>query len=235
MSTSRMTEEHRGKYGTEGVLKKHVDFFDRNHDGVIYPWETWEGFRAVGYNLFLSFWGTFLVHAFMAIPSWDSLWPNTEKLFLPVYVKNIRFCKHGSDSEVYDTDGEYHVLGGLNVLRSMKLQRSGVGKFVHEKFDQLFEKHAKTYAKGDPNVEPFLTLEEVWEMTQANRNVFDFFGWIAEKIEWGFFGLLAADEHGRVTKSQTRKMIDGSLFEEMERERRAGASRSEAAAHAKGE
>lgn len=27
----------------ENVLKKHVEFFDRNNDGVIYPWETFQG------------------------------------------------------------------------------------------------------------------------------------------------------------------------------------------------
>lgn len=38
----------------ENVLQKHVAFFDRNKDGVVYPWETFTGFRAIGANLLLS-------------------------------------------------------------------------------------------------------------------------------------------------------------------------------------
>jgi len=28
----------------ENILQKHAAFFDKNHDGVIYPWETFQGF-----------------------------------------------------------------------------------------------------------------------------------------------------------------------------------------------
>ncbi|MFS7952223.1 putative plant seed peroxygenase [Helianthus anomalus] len=38
----------------QNVLQKHVEFFDRNNDGVIYPWETFQGFRAIGSGILLS-------------------------------------------------------------------------------------------------------------------------------------------------------------------------------------
>ncbi|KAI6677180.1 hypothetical protein NL676_037976 [Syzygium grande] len=38
----------------QSVLQKHVAFFDRNHDGLVYPWETFRGFRSIGAGLPLS-------------------------------------------------------------------------------------------------------------------------------------------------------------------------------------
>ncbi|RKP21007.1 Caleosin-domain-containing protein, partial [Rozella allomycis CSF55] len=121
------------------VLQQHISFFDRNKDGIIYPWETWEGFRVMGFNLLMSLIGTFLIHLTMAIPSWDSIFYFDP--FMGVLVKNIHSCKHGSDSEVYDTEG----------------------RFVPQKFEEIFSK----YAKSDPE---YLTLGELFCFTEGNRN-----------------------------------------------------------------
>lgn len=108
----------------------------------------------------------------------------------PIYVKNIHKAKHGSDSEVYDTEG----------------------RFVPEKFEELFDK----FAKHEKNK---LNLGELYALTSANKNAVDPFGWTAEKLEWGITYLLLKDQGGFVTKEQIRGMYDGSLFETIAKQR----------------
>lgn len=164
----------------KSVLQQHVDFFDRNHDGIIHPWETWTGFRAVGFGWILSFLGAMMIHLTMSFPTWDYWLPPDP--FMPIVVRNIHKCKHGSDSEVYDTEG----------------------RFVPEKFEEIFSK----YAQSSPDS---LTWEEMFEMTAGNSNVNDFFGWSAAKLEWLFLWILSA-ENGRLSKHAVLRQFDGSLF-----------------------
>ncbi|PKA62736.1 putative peroxygenase 7 [Apostasia shenzhenica] len=51
--------------GEMTALQKHVAFFDRNKDGVIYPWETFQGFRAIGAGIGLSVAGAAFINGFL--------------------------------------------------------------------------------------------------------------------------------------------------------------------------
>ncbi|XP_057477953.1 probable peroxygenase 4 [Actinidia eriantha] len=107
----------------ENVLKKHVAFFDRNKDGVIYPWETFQGFRAIGCGIFLSSFASIFINAGLSGKTRPGKFPN---LLFPIEIKNIQKAKHGSDSGVYDTEG----------------------RFVPSKFEEIFSKHARTKANA---------------------------------------------------------------------------------------
>ncbi len=92
--------EHHGK----SVLQQHASFFDRDHDGKIYPWETYMGVRAIGFNWAVCLFAAITFNAsfsYFTSPHWI---PNP---LLPIYVPTIHKGKHGSDSGTYDNEGRY--------------------------------------------------------------------------------------------------------------------------------
>ncbi|KAG2605141.1 probable peroxygenase 4 [Panicum virgatum] len=186
-SSSSMADVYKGELTP---LQRHVAFFDRDKDGVIYPSETYEGFRAIGAGVSLSAFSALFINGLLG----PKTVPENEKapaFKLPIYVKNIHKGKHGSDSGVYDANG----------------------RFVPEKFEEIFKKHAHTRPDA-------LTGKELQELLKANREPKDFKGWLGGFTEWKVLYSLCKDEKGFLHKDTVRAVYDGSLFERLEKERK---------------
>ncbi|GAA0158689.1 oxygenase [Lithospermum erythrorhizon] len=174
--------------GNLTALQKHVSFFDRNKDGIIYVTETFEGLRALGMGIALASSASVFINTALSQKTrpGEGFAAN-----FPIVVKNIQLGKHGSDTDVYDEQG----------------------RFVEPKFEELFQKFARTH----PNA---LTSDELSEMLKAKRDPNDYKGWIAAESEWKILYTLGKDDQGLLQKDTVRAMYDGSLFERIEKDRK---------------
>ncbi|KQK22972.1 probable peroxygenase 5 [Brachypodium distachyon] len=169
------------------ALQKHVSFFDRNKDGIITPSETFEGSVAIGFSVAYAREFASLVHGAngpITSPA-DAPLPH-----LSIYIENMYKGMHGSDTGAFDAKG----------------------RFVPQKFEEIFIKHAKTRRDG-------LTHSEVEEMILANRDPLDPESWEGPEIEWGGIYKLARDSDGFLHKDDARGIYDGSVFVKLEEKR----------------
>ncbi|KAI8464843.1 MAG: Caleosin related protein-domain-containing protein [Monoraphidium minutum] len=186
--------------------RRHVAFFDRDGDGVLWPSDTYVGFRRIGFNRLISLLAVPFIHGSfsyvsrelrLGFPTVSGWLPDP---FFRVFIKNMHRGKHGSDAEVYDTEG----------------------RFVPAKFEELFSKYDRTNKGG-------LSWDDLNAMIHANKNIVDPNGWTATRFEWWALWLLCADDDGVISKEKIRGQYDGSLWYQLadENERR-WAARKEA-------
>ncbi|KAF2305604.1 hypothetical protein GH714_006978 [Hevea brasiliensis] len=146
-----------------------------------------EGFRAIGFGVLFSAASALFINMGLSKKTRPGKYPS---LLFPIEVQNIQLGKHGSDSGVYDKDG----------------------RFVDEKFEAVFCKHARTHPDA-------LTSGELMGMLRANREPKDYLGWVASWTEWKTLYILCKDSNGLLQKETVRAVYDGSLFEQLEKQK----------------
>ncbi|KAL4868384.1 hypothetical protein BDV12DRAFT_102878 [Aspergillus spectabilis] len=141
-------------------MQQHILFWDRDRDGQIYPYDTYIGFRDLGFNILFSFLAMLIINLNFSYPT------RLAHSYLPdprfrVYVDSIYKAKHGSDSGTFDPEG----------------------RFVPQAFADMFSKYDKDHDGA-------LTFWELFDMMHGNRCAMDPFGWGAAFFEWGTTWLL---------------------------------------------
>jgi peroxygenase len=86
------------------VIQQHVAFFDPDGDGVIWPIDTWCGFRKMGFSWPIAAFGTFIIHVALSYPTTDSLLPDP---FFRIFTRYLHRDKHGSSSMTFDNEGRF--------------------------------------------------------------------------------------------------------------------------------
>ena len=75
------------------VLQQHVDFFDRDNDGIITVWDTYVGFRRIGFGRIISFLAMPFIHGTFSYPSQNSWLPDP---FFTINTDNMHRSVHFS-------------------------------------------------------------------------------------------------------------------------------------------
>ncbi|KAH7366678.1 Caleosin related protein-domain-containing protein [Pyrenochaeta sp. MPI-SDFR-AT-0127] len=106
------------KHSHQTVLQQHCDFFDRDHDSILWPQDTFIGFHRLGFGIILSLIAVLVIHANFSYPTCPGWLPDP---FFRVFLANVHKDKHGSDTDTYDTEG----------------------RFVRQKSEDVFAKYAE--------------------------------------------------------------------------------------------
>ncbi|KAB5577834.1 Caleosin related protein-domain-containing protein [Coniochaeta sp. 2T2.1] len=93
------------KHQDKTVAQQHILFFDTDGDGIIWPLDTYRGFRELGFNIPFSL-ITIIINIAFSFPTRIAhTW--VPDPFFRIYIDSIHRSKHGSDTGVIDREGRF--------------------------------------------------------------------------------------------------------------------------------
>ncbi|MCJ1250891.1 hypothetical protein MMC30_008119 [Trapelia coarctata] len=148
------------------ALQKHVAFFDRDNDNILWPSDIYNGFRELGFGIIFSI-GSLLIPLFFSYPTRlaYSYFPDP---YFRIYINSMHKAKHGSDTGIYDSDG--HLRPALFDELFAKFDKSGKGSLD---VDELWMLLSNNRAAADPAGWSFAFMEwwTTWLLLQKDGRV----------------------------------------------------------------
>ncbi|KAF8425890.1 Caleosin related protein-domain-containing protein [Tirmania nivea] len=210
-------DDYAWQHRHQTILQQHVAFFDRDKDGIIWPQDTYIGFRRIGFNILVSLFAIFIIHLNFSFRTVPGVLPDP---FFRIWIDKIHKTKHGSDTNTYDSEGRFspqHFEDYFEKYSSVYPGHSAVGKKGDE---------GSVGGDGGPDQCPVmeqtkkgLTYYDFLRGWNSNRRLFDPIGWSAEFLEWSATYLLLWPADGIMRKEDIRRIYDGSLFWDMAEKR----------------
>jgi len=191
-------------------LNRHIDFFDTDGDGIVWPTDTIIGLHALGFSWsfaaligiigHLGFAHLTIYHpglsditslwTFIIYIPW-LLWTYVPDPFMRIYAKNLEFAKHSCSTNSWRKDGS----------------------FSEEAFDKIWE-----YSSA-PNKDS-LNYDEAMRMIKSYRHgLSDGTGLFKGPFEWSLLFWVVNPPDGRVTKEEVKWCFQGTLFQELVKRR----------------
>ena len=81
-----------------------MDYWDQDHDGIIWPIDTYRGVRAWGWSPPLALLTALIINLNLSYPTVHGWLPDP---FFRIWVDRLYKAKHGSDSMTYDNEGRF--------------------------------------------------------------------------------------------------------------------------------
>jgi len=186
------------------ALQKHIEYFDADNDGVISPLDTYRGLRDIDCAIWFCLVSALAIHLPFSYPTLPSFNPTNEKQiflsfiltlparlwsyvpdpFLRIYLANISRDMHGSNTQAYDSQGQFEPV----------------------KFEEIFEKFSSSPSKDS------LTISDTITMWHSQFKLLDFFGPVANAVEWFAAWYVVWPSDGRLKKQDVAAVYDGSIF-----------------------
>ncbi|PNS21944.1 External alternative NAD(P)H-ubiquinone oxidoreductase B1, mitochondrial [Sphaceloma murrayae] len=98
------TQDWTRQHADKTVVEQHAAYWDKDGDGIIWPFDTYRGCRDYGWNPILSLIAAFLINVNLSYPTVPGWLPDP---FFRIWIKRLHKDKHGSSSMSYDSEGRF--------------------------------------------------------------------------------------------------------------------------------